>query len=150
MTEEIILFEDNNCSIEERFYFFMDLLVNNKSGTRTEQLCLFLIFYIQIISIFFDSRLKVFMPKNNTSDNILKYFHDVLRFVGIFYTHKSYYLKIIYVIPIIMIMITLFFIFVFYKTQKNSLYLTSHYILNMVLKIFIFIFYNIFLDFSLI
>jgi len=147
MTEEIILFEDNNCSIEERFYFFMDLLVNNKSGTRTEQLCLFLIFYIQIISIFFDSRLKVFMPKNNTSDNILKYFHDVLRFVGIFYTHKSYYLKIIYVIPIIMIMITLFFIFVFYKTQKNSLYLTSHYILNMVLKIFIFIFYNIFLDF---
>ena len=147
MTEEIILFEDHHFSIEERFYFFMDLLVTNKSGTRTEQLCLFLIFYIQIISIFFDSRFNVFKPKNNTSDNILKYFHDVLRFVGILNNHKSYYLKIIYFIPIIMIMITLYFIFVFYKTQKNSLYLIYHYILNLVIKILIFIFYNIFLDF---
>ena len=36
MTEEIILFKDNNFTIEEKFYFFMDLLVNNKSGTITE------------------------------------------------------------------------------------------------------------------
>ena len=52
MTEEIILFDDNHFSIEERFYFFMDLLVSNKSGTRIELVCFFMIFYIQIMETF--------------------------------------------------------------------------------------------------
>ena len=147
MTEEIILFEDNNVSIEERFYFFMDLLVSNKSGTRIEQICLFLIFYIQIISVFFDTRIKVFNPDENLSDKILLYFYKVFRIVGIISNHKSYYVKIIYIIPIFMLFLTLFAFFVFYKTKKNSLYHFIHFLLNLLLKCVIFIFYNISLDF---
>ena len=147
MTEEIILFDDNHFSIEERFYFFMDLLVSNKSGTRIELVCFFLIFYIQIISVFFDKRIKVFKPEENTSDNILLYFYKVFRIVGIISNHKTYYVKIIYITPIFMLILTLYSIYVFFKTKKNSLYRLLHRLLNLLIKCFIFIFYNIFLDF---
>ena len=114
MNEEIILFYDNNFSLGERFYFFMDLLVSNKSNSRTEQICLFFIFYIQIISIFFDIRIKVFNPDENISDNILQYINHIFRFIGIISNHKTYYITIIYIIPIIMLFMTLYFIFVFF------------------------------------
>ena len=119
MSDELVLFDDNKFKFEEKFYFFMDLLVSNKGGSRTEQICFFLIFYTQIISIFFDSRLNVFHPKDNISDNILKYFYQIFRIVGIFFKHKNYYLKMIYIIFFIMIFITLFFILTFIKTQKK-------------------------------
>ena len=147
MSDELVLFDDNKFKFEEKFYFFMDLLVSNKGGSRTEQICFFLIFYTQIISIFFDSRLNVFHPKDNISDNILKYFYQIFRIAGIFFKHKNYYLKMIYIIFFIMIFITLFFILTFIKTQKNSIYNKSHSALNMIFKTFIFICYNIFLDF---
>ena len=146
MNEEIILFNDNNFSLGERFYFFMDLLVSNKSGSRTEQICLFLIFYIQIISIFFDYRIKVFNPDENISDNILKYLNHVLRFIGIISNYKNSFIKIIYIIPIFMILITLYFIIVFFNTNKNTIYSSQHQILNLLIKCLIFLFYNIFID----
>ena len=121
----------------------MDLLVSNKSGTRIEQICLFVIFYIQIISVFFDTRIKVFNPDENLSDKILLYFYKVFRIVGIISNHKSYYVKIIYIIPIFMLFLTLFALFVFYKTKKNSLYHFLHFLLNLLLKCFIFIFLHI-------
>ena len=146
MNEEIILFYDNNFSLGERFYFFMDLLVSNKSNSRTEQICLFFIFYIQIISIFFDIRIKVFNPDENISDNILQYINHIFRFIGIISNHKTYYITIIYIIPIIMLFMTLYFIFVFFNTNKNSIYTNQHIILNLTIKYLIYIFYNIYID----
>ena len=60
MSKEVILFSKEELTFKYKFYSLMDLLITNQSSSRIEAIIMISVFYIQIISSFYDQQLKIF------------------------------------------------------------------------------------------
>ena len=142
--EKIILFESDELSFKERL--FMNLLVNNQTVSLIESIIFFTIFYLQTISGFFSPQIEIF-DSNNTSDNILMNLGKIIRFKEIVMNDKNDFELFIYIWAIYLIVISCYFIFILFKTNKESVYSISYYIGNLIIKITYYMLYNVILDF---
>ena len=59
MTKSIILFQKEKLSLKERFYLLMNLIASNRTKTLFESYLFILIFFIQFLSIFYSTPIKV-------------------------------------------------------------------------------------------
>ena len=144
---EIKLFLNDKPSIKERFLILMNLLVNNQSESRLESIVFFIIFYFQTISGFFSPQIGILDPDNNTSDKILVNIEKIIRFKEIVKDNKEGFEGFIYIWAIILFIVTINVIIVLFLTDRNSLYTTRYYCINVIIKISYYFCYNIILDF---
>ena len=144
---EIKLFLNDKPSIKERFLILMNLLVNNQSESRLESIVFFIIFYFQTIAGFFSPQIGILDPDNNTSDKILVNIEKIIRFKEIVKDNKEGFEGFIYIWAIILFIVTINVIIVLFLTDRNSLYTTRYYCINVIIKISYYFCYNIILDF---
>ena len=69
--KDIVLYERNSLSFSDKFYLLMDILVSNQSTSRSENVIILSVFYLQFIFGFFDDKLKIFNKESSHSDEIL-------------------------------------------------------------------------------
>ena len=148
MPKELILFEKDDLTLEEKFFKYMDLLISNQSISRFEIFFFMIINYIQILSLFYAEQIQVFKPKNNKSDSILNIIEKVLRIKDLFRNNYFNFKVVEYCLFIIMIISIIFFILNIFTISKNSIYSFDKKLNNYFIKIFIYIGYNIILDIS--
>jgi hypothetical protein len=60
----IKIFNDK-ITYKQRFYLFMNFLLNNFSDSRFENICLFTIYYLQILSYFYNEKFNILDKENN-------------------------------------------------------------------------------------
>ena len=72
MSKEVILFSKEELTFKYKFYTLMDLLITNQSSSRLEAIIMFSVFYLQIISSFYDQQLEIFDGNLSFIDSILK------------------------------------------------------------------------------
>ena len=147
MSKKIILFNEDELSLKQKFYSMMDLLILNQSNSSFESFLLFIIFYLQIISSFFSENLGVFNPKNAKSDKLLNYIEKIVRIKDLFQSNSNS-VKIIGILLFVLKIILIFhFILSISFTKKNSFYSYNKKIINLYIKLFLYIGYNIIYDF---
>ena len=76
MSKEMTLFSKEELTFNYKFYFLMDILITNQSVSIMETVIILSIFYLQIISSFFDKKLKVFDGDSSFIDKILNYIKE--------------------------------------------------------------------------
>ena len=147
---EIILYEKNILNTKDKFYLFMDLLVSNQSSTRTECVFFFLIFYLQYISEFFRPNINIFKTTNSSFDNICYFFQKISRFKNLIdenNNNENLHLIFICIFLLFDFILVILCVISILKMTKKTLYTLSKKIINYLIKILIFILYNIVLDF---
>ena len=144
MTKEIELFLKNKLVFREKFYKLMDLFLS-KNDSRYEALFFKSIYYLQILCLFYSEEIHVFNKKSK-SDEILIYLQKIMRVKDLF---RSYYKALeifIYITFIIMICAIIFFFIICSRTIIYSIYSYNKRIVHTLMKIFIFIEFNIIID----
>ena len=149
MSKELILFEKDNLTMKKKFYLLMELLISNQASSRTESILFMGIFYLQIISGFFAKQIEVFDIQNSTSDKILNYIEKIFRLKDLFLNNYSGFRIAIYLLFAIVVIFSIFFVIVCYRTTKNSFYTCSEILLNFYIKMYIYIGFNMILDLTL-
>ena len=134
MSKELILFEKDNLTMKKKFYLLMELLISNQASSRTESILFMGIFYLQIISGFFAKQIDVFDIQNSTSDKILNYIEKIFRLKDLFLDNYSGFRIAIYLLFAIVVIFSIFFVIVCYRTTKNSFYTCSEICLIFTLK----------------
>ena len=79
MVKEMTLFITDELPLDMKFYTMMDLIITNQVESRIECFVFMGIFYIQILSSFWATQIKVFDPENSVSDRILNYIERIVR-----------------------------------------------------------------------
>ena len=144
MPKEIILFLKDNLEFKEKFYKLMDLFLS-KNDNKYEALFFKCIYYLQIVSLFYSEEIHVFNHKSN-SGRILIYIQEIVRVKDLF---RSYYKALeifIYITFTLMIGLIIFFFIICSRTFIFSIYSYNKRIVHILIKIFIFIEFNIILD----
>ena len=149
MNGDIILYTSNDITFKQKFYYLMNILLSKQADTRLEAITYIIIFYLQVISTFFSENLGVFSEKNGKSDLILIYIKKIIRLKDLFYNYYSYYFSLRIFFYILIPVCILHFIISCYYTTRNSFYSYNNMIINFYINCFIFILYNILLDFFL-
>ena len=148
MSKKLKLFEDEEFTFKHKFFTLMDLLVSNQSTTGFQSFLLLGIFYLQIISLFFSERLEIFNPKGTKSDYILNIIEKIIRVKDLFHQTKSTFQILVIIIFILLLLITIHFLINCAFLHKICYYSTQKYFMNLYIKIFLFVGYNIILDIS--
>ena len=144
MPKEIELFVKDKLVFREKFYKLMDLFLS-KNDNKYEALIFKSIYYIQILSLFYSEQIHVFSKKSK-ADEILIYIQQIVRMKDLF---RNYYTALnifIYVIFAIMISSIIFFLIICSRTFIYSIYSYNKRIVHSLMKVFIFIEFNIILD----
>ena len=144
MPKEIELFVKDKLVFREKFYKLMDLFLS-KNDNKYEALIFKSIYYIQILSLFYSEQIHVFSKKSK-ADEILIYIQQIVRMKDLF---RNYYTALnifIYVIFAIMIISIIFFLIICSRTFIYSIYSYNKRIVHSLMKVFIFIEFNIILD----
>jgi len=149
MSKEFLLFEKEEINLTLKFMKLQDLLVTNKSTSKFECIVFFTIFYIQTISGFFAQNLGVLDVRNSSSDNYLNYFNKVLRIKDLFLDNHDSFKVVLVLLLIFMVLSTIYYFYVLSKIDKNSIYSIREEILNIILKVFLFVLFKPIMDFSL-
>lgn len=149
MSKEFLLFEKEEINFFTKFMKLQDLLVTNKSTSKLECIILFTIFYIQTISGFFAANLGVLDIKNSSSDGYLNYLNKILRIKDLFLEDYASFKIVLIFLLIFMISATVYYFYVLSKIEKDSFYSLREQILNVILKIFLFVLFKPILDLSL-
>ena len=146
MSNEIILFSKEELNLSNKFYILMDLLIVNQSISKMEAIIMLSIFYLQIISSFFDEQLKIFNKDSSFVDFILNYIKQILRIKDLFRNNYSYFMIFEIAIFIIFIICSFHFLIICAIITKKSIYDFNKRLINCYLKLFLYIFYNIIFD----
>lgn len=149
MSKEMILFDKDDLTYKERFYRMMDLLVSNKSSSLLECQIFFGIFFLQLLTGFYDPFVGVLNKDYSNSDSILNIVHNVLRLKGLFIDDYSTFRIVIIVILVAIIIVGVFFLLVLKDQKKRSIYTYKEFGLNMSIKVFLYILFNPILDLCL-
>ena len=149
MSTELKLFASDNLTFKDRFYLLMNILISNQTNSRLDSMLFLGIFFLQIITGFFSEQVGVFDTKKSKSDKILNYLYQILRLKELFVGSYSTYKYCIYIILGVVVVFTLYFIYVITKTSKLSFYTTSEELLNFYTKTYIYIGFNIILDLTI-
>lgn len=149
MSKEINLFVRDKLSFKDRFYLLMNILISNQTNSRLDSILFLGIFFFQIICGFFAEQVGVFDIKNSQSDKILNYAFQILRMKELFVGSYSTYKYTMYVLLGVVVLFSLYFLYVISKTSKLSFYTTSEALLNFYTKSFIYIGFNIILDLTI-
>ena len=146
MSKKIILFEGEQLYFEKKFYILIDLLISNQSNSRFESFLLFTIFYLQIISSFFSDKLNAFSPNNAKSDKFLYYIHKILRVKELLINNYLVFQIFGFILFILIIVLIIHFLLSIIIITKTSFYSYNKKIINIYIKIFLYIAYNIIYD----
>ena len=147
MSKEISLFNTDELTFKEKFYNLMDLLITNQSVSMMEAILFLSIFYLQYVSAFFDEKIEVFDGSSYFLDNILNHIKKIVRIKDLFSGQYNTFqiLEIIFFVLIIICIIH--FLCVCLTLKKDSIYDMNKQLINLYFKFFIYVFYNVFLDF---
>ena len=146
MSKEVILFSKEELTFKYKFYSLMDLLITNQSTSRLEAIIMLSIFYFQIISSFFDQQLKIFDGNLSFIDSILNNIKIIIRVKDLFRnSYINFEIFLIFIFIIILICLVHFLIICLTKTRK-SIYSFNTILINLYLKLFLYIFYNVIFD----
>ena len=147
MSKEVVLFNTDELTFGEKFYNLMDLLISNQSTTMFEAILFLSIFYLQYISSFFDENIGVFDGKSFFLDNILNYIKKILRVKDLFSSKYTPFVVLEVIFFVLIIICIIHFLYVCLTLKKDSIYSFDKQIINIYIKFFIYIFYNIIFDF---
>ena len=148
MSKEMTLFSKEELTFNYKFFYLMDILITNQSVSIMETVIMLSIFYVQIISSFFDKRLKVFDGDSSFIDKILNYIKEILRIKDLFRNNYNIFIIIQTAIFIIFIICIIHFLIVCLTMTRKSIYSFNKRLINLYFKFFLFILYNIILDLS--
>ena len=149
--KDIVLYERNSLSFSDKFYLLMDILVSNQSTSRSENVIILSVFYLQFIFGFFDDKLKIFNKESSHSDEILFWIEKIIRVHNLLdnkYNKESLHLSIVIILLLVLIFGMIYFLYTLYHINKKSFYSFHESFLNYSLKIFLYIAYSIILDYS--
>ena len=143
---ELSLFQDESLPIKKKFYILMDLIVSNQQGSKNEIFIFFGIFYAQIISSFFSHNLGIFNKDNSFSDNILFNLQKILRIKDILIADYNILKNTEIILFTLFIILLLHFCLSCYFITRKSFYSYNISFINIYIRIFLYIGYNIILD----
>lgn len=146
MSKDFLLFEKDEITFNSKFMLLQDLLIENKSTSRTECFIFFSIFYLQTICGFFSANVGVLDIKNSSSDAFLNYIHKIFRVKDLFIDDFNAFQAVLLVFFIALILSTIYYIYVVQGITKNRLYSYKEQIINTIFKVFLFIAFNPILD----
>ena len=143
---ELKLFKNNELSFSNKFYILMHILVSNQDLNIFENYIYFIINSFQILSIYFSKYLGTFNPDDDVSDNILFTIQKIIRLGDLLIDNYNNFKLSIYIIFFILLLATIFFFYILFNIKITSLYTMEFMILNIFIKIFKNIIFNIALD----
>ena len=143
---ELYLFQEETMSNKQKFYFLMDLLVSNQENSIFEFYIFYGIFYLQTISSFFSDNLGIINKDNSFTDNILFHIQKILRIKDLFVNDYSTFKITLIIIFCIFILLIVHFLFSCLFISTKSFYSYNISFINIYIKIFLYIGYNIILD----
>ena len=147
MSKEVVLFNTDELTFTEKFYHLMDLLITNQSTSMGETIIFISIFYLQYITSFFDEKIGVFKGDEYFLDNILNYIKKIVRIKDLFSSQYTAFKALEIIFLILLVIGILIFLCTCFTLKKDSIYDLNKIIINLFLKFFIFIFYNVIFDF---
>ena len=147
MSKEVFLFNTDELTFKEKFYNLMDILITNQSSTMFEALIFLSIFYLQYITSFLDEKLEIFKGNLYFLDNILNYIKKIIRIKDLFSSRYTAFIAIEIIFFALIIIGIINFLFVCLTLKKDSIYSLNKLIINLYLKFFIYVLYNVILDF---
>jgi len=145
MSKKIKMFEEEELSFKNKFYILMDLLISNQINSRAESFLLIGIFYIQIISSFFSEKINVFNLESK-SDKLFIYIEKIIRIKNLFKDNYHYFQIISIILFVLVILIIVHFFISIILTTRTNFYSYDKIFINMYLKLFIYVGYNIIFD----
>ena len=146
MSNSIILFQEENLSIKEKFYILMNLIVTDKTKSIFESYLFLVIFFIQFLSIFYSKPINVLNGDDNVSDKILIYISLIFRFKELLFNYPFAFKIVIYCIGIYLIYFTIFFLICLLKINYKSSLNFQIVSLNYMFKFLCYLLFNITLD----
>ena len=146
MSKEIILFSKEELSFKYKFYYLMDLLITNQSSSRLEAIIMLSAFYFQIISSFYDQQLKIFDGNSSFIDSILNNIKKIIRVKDLFKNSYSNFVTFQIFIFILIIICLIHFLIICLTMTRKSIYSFNTILINLYLKLFLYIFYNVIFD----
>ena len=146
MPKKLQLLLNEELSFTEKFYKLMDILISEQHDCLGEAIFFKGFNYLQILSLFYAENIQVFDPNNCKSDSILNKIVKIVRVKDLFRNNFIGLVILIYILFLVSIIFILFFIFHCVKTNYNSIYSYNKKIINIFIKIFVYILYNIILD----
>ena len=146
MSKELILFQEEKISNKEKFYILMDLLVSNQGESSLEFFIFYGIFYLQIISSFFSDYVGILNVNDSFSDKVLFYIQKIIRIKDFFRNDYETFKITEMTLFIIFIILIFHFIGSCYFISRNSFYSYNLSFINLYIKIFLYLAYNIILD----
>ena len=148
MSKEVNFFIPEYVSGKIKFYRYMDTLISHKSDSKTECILFILISYTQLISGFFSEQVGILKNEENP-DNYFMLLQKVIRIRDLFINSYSVYCILLYVFFILLIILTIVFVYRMKQTGRVAQYSISETLLNFSIKVFIYILYQPILDFCL-
>ena len=148
MSKEMVLFSKEELTFKYKFYNLMNLLINNQSTSRLETLLMISIFNIQIISSFYDKQLKIFNGDISFVDSILNDIKHLFRIKDLMRNSYINYLILQTAIFILIIICLFHFLIICVNVTRKSIYSLNEKLINLYIKLFIYILYNIIYDLS--
>ena len=146
MSKEVILFSKEELTFKYKFYSLMDLLITNQSSSRIEAIIMISVFYIQIISSFYDQQLKIFDGNSSFIDSILNNIKKIIRLKDLFRNSYSNFVIFKIAIFILIIICLVHFLIICLTMTRKSIYNFNTILINLYLKLFLYIFYNVIFD----
>jgi len=146
MPKEVELFLKEELTFSEKFYKLMDVLISEQHDCLEEAIFFKGFNYLQTLSLFFSEQIGVFDPKNCKSDFILNKIEIIVRIKNLFRNNYKGLEILVYLLFLFIIIFILFFIFDCIKTNYDSVYTYNKKILNILIKIFLYLLFNIILD----
>ena len=146
MSKKLILFQEDKISNKEKFYILMDLLVSNQGESSLEFYIFFGIFYLQIISSFFSDFVGILNINDSFSDKVLFNIQKIIRIKDIFRNDYENFKITEMTLFIIFIILIIHFFCSCYLITRNSFYSYNLSFINLYIKIFLYLAYNIILD----
>ena len=148
MVREMTLYLKDELPIDMKFYILMDLLITNQVESRVESFVFLGLFYLQIISSFFSDQVGVFDPIESTSDRILNYIQKIVRLKDLFRNNYIGFKIFFLILFVVIILLLIHFFLSILGVKRSSFYSFNETFINYYIKSFIFLGYNIILDFS--
>ena len=148
MSKEVNFFIPEYVNGKIKFYRYMDTLISHKTDSKTECILFILISYTQLISGFFSEQVGI-LKNEETPDNYLMLLQSVIRVRDLFIDSYSVFSILLYIFFILLVILTIIFIYRMKQTGRVAQYSICETILNFSIKIFIYVLYQPILDFCL-
>ncbi len=110
MNEEILLYNEENLTIIDKFFLLMHILVSNQFESTFENYLFNLIFSLQIFTSFASEQIGTFYPKDNVSDKVYYTIEKILRVGDLLKGDRNYFNISVYIIFIFLIFFSIYFI----------------------------------------